>query len=71
MEIEKNESLPEAKAQRYPFEQMEVGDSVLVADLPKAESIQNAAYAWGKKNGTGFKMTRRKVDNGYRVWRIV
>lgn len=68
MKIEKGEKVP--KVQRYPFAEMDVGDSLFFEELTQAESAQNAGHAYGKKHGNGFKMTRRKMDNGYRLWRI-
>lgn len=55
------------KPLKYPVEQMKVGDSFFV---PKAEgmSASQCACTYGKKSGKVF--SRRKVENGYRVWRI-
>ena len=68
MEIEKGLRIPKVK--RYPFADMEVGDSMLFDELSEVESAQNAGYSYSKTHDNRFKMTRRKMDNGYRLWRI-
>lgn len=68
MEIEKGKKVPRVK--RYPFAEMEIGDSLFFDELTEVESAQNAGYSFGKTHNNGFKMTRRKMDNGYRLWRI-
>jgi hypothetical protein len=71
--IEKGVPVPElqhARSLRYAakFEQMEVGDSMLV---PKAyaKSVIQAAQAWGKKNGGRKFMVREITEEHSRVWR--
>ncbi len=54
---------------KYPFLQLEVGDSFEVLDseiLPG--SIRNCAFTAGK--GTTLKFATRKTENGMRVWRV-
>ncbi len=70
MKIEKNVPIP-AKSGRltskYPFKQMELGDSFFVAtDKPIRTMTSLRACA---KNA-GVKATCRKVAGGVRVWRI-
>lgn len=68
LKIEKEIKIP--KVNRYPFDKMEIGDSLFFEELTEVESAQNAGYQYGKTRNNGFKMTRRKMDNGYRLWRI-
>lgn len=49
---------------KYPFHELEVGDSLFSESI----SIRQAAYAFARRKG--IKVTVRKTDNGYRVWRI-
>ena len=70
MDIEKAEQPPKPKRRSFPFAHMDVGDSLFFEELTGVESAQNAAYAYGKKHANGFKVTRRKLENGYRLWRI-
>ena len=67
-EIEKNVPIDGRQPyNRYPFGEMEVNDSFFVAD-GKQSRLSAAATASGKTHGTKF--TVRKVDGGYRIWRI-
>jgi hypothetical protein len=68
MEIEKK--LPVPKTRSYPFVDMDVGDSIFFETQADVERAQSAAYSYAKNHGNGFKVTRRAVDNGYRLWRI-
>lgn len=52
---------------KYPFLEMEIGDSFFVpADL--AEKVRAAATSAGRRYGK--KYVTRKEGNGRRVWRI-
>lgn len=55
------------KPLKFPVEQMAIGDSFFV---PKEQgmSASQCACTYGKKSGKVF--SRRKVANGYRIWRI-
>lgn len=68
MQAEK--SIPIPKIRRYGFERMVIGDSFFFQELSEVESCSSAAYSYAKTHGNGFRMTRRKVDGGYRIWRI-
>jgi hypothetical protein len=54
---------------RYPWPEMEVGDSVLVPGEGRTHTtrVSNAAKGYGKKHGMQF--ITRTVDGGARVWR--
>ena len=70
-EIESGVPIPDAKgAKRYHFEDMQVGDSMLFEERKKAESAQASAYDWALRHNPDFKVSRRKVEGGYRLWRI-
>jgi hypothetical protein len=49
---------------KYPFDRMEVGDSIVVDH----ERARVAAHQHAKK--TNKKFTMRKEGNHYRIWRI-
>lgn len=54
---------------RYPFEEMQVGDSFLVPDgKAKNRALAIAMTRAGKMLGTQY--TQRQVSDGVRVWRI-
>lgn len=51
---------------------MEVGDSVLMTDLAEAKAPANVAKT-RLANSTrplGYKFSARRVEGGYRVWRV-
>ena len=62
--IEKNIPAPGRRA-KYPFAEMEVGDSF---EAPESAKLRTAAYNAGKKSGRKF--TCRTHDGALRVWRI-
>jgi hypothetical protein len=69
MKIEKGIPLPNTRAhQRWPFREMEVGDSFSVP-LGDNRRVRNAACAFERAN-PGVKFTVRKLDGEHRVWRI-
>lgn len=71
--IEKDVPLPKQDARtgragnvlRYPWNLLEVGDSVVVPD----ESHRAVALNWAARNGRAF--TSRKQRGGWRLWRTV
>ena len=70
--IEKGLALPPRKGARYPFREMEVGDSFFVP-CPDEEKIKrqnrlSGASARPKERGLG-KFSVRQVEGGLRVWR--
>lgn len=69
MQVDKNIPLPNAKTSgnKYPWRQMEVGDSFLVQNREHANVCSVAANA-GKRYG--MKFATRKEADGVRVWRI-
>lgn len=69
--IEKNIPIPAAydRVHKWPFANMEVGDSFLV-DFSEAtrRKLCTASSYYGKRRGKKFSI--RKLDNGIRVWRV-
>jgi hypothetical protein len=59
---------PEAQREKYPFPVMAVGDSFLLADAESAKNARSAAWMFSKRHGTKFSC--RKVEDGWRVWRV-
>lgn len=70
-QIEKNVPIPQANAfgrnAKYPFRQMEVGDSFFASDTTVQKMSNNACGYKARGHGT---FTCRAVDGGVRVWRI-
>jgi hypothetical protein len=65
MLVEKSVPLPEGK-KRYPYKEMEVGDSFFVGE-GKLQVVCNANYRASKRLGMQF-IARKEVE-GVRVWR--
>lgn len=70
--IEKGVPLPDhqrrgSQNSRYPFPDMEVGDSFAFEEH-EHRRVAQAAHAYKKRTGRGF--TVRRVDGGGRCWRI-
>ena len=56
---------PTGRQKRYPFRLMAVGDSFF---SDSKASPMPLASKFGKKHGVKF--TSRRVDGGWRIWRI-
>lgn len=69
MKIDKGIPLPPKGEYRrkFPFSQMEIGDSVFVADKRPAEFAASMQYVRRK---LGYRFTTRSENGGTRVWRI-
>ncbi len=63
--IEKNVSI--ARATKFPFSAMEVGDSFAV---PEEDHKSCAVTASGVNKSTDKRFTVRKHDGAYRCWRV-
>lgn len=78
IQIEKNIPMPADRAtgMHYPYADMEVGDSFYVEtngtnELATARRLRGSSHAFTRRNGgEGKKFSVRKMDNGFRVWRV-
>lgn len=76
MEIEKNIPIPKVKTnRRWPFVEMEIGDSVLIKideySRSKHQIIATTARSAGRTREPRMEFTTRKQDDhSVRVWRI-
>jgi hypothetical protein len=66
MQIEKNIPMPPTRIKKYPFSEMEVGDSFLTEKC----SVRASACAFTERIDPEKKFATRKVECGFRVWRI-
>jgi hypothetical protein len=64
MKVEKGIPIPA----RFPFEQMQVGDSFVVPMEITRYAVSVAAHRYGKKHGVKFTVRKYK-DGTYRCWR--
>jgi uncharacterized protein (DUF2249 family) len=65
--IEKNIPIPSTRG-KYPWGEMEVGDSIFIEGAKTSSRISTLTHSYGLSNKKKF--TVRKVDGGVRVWRI-
>jgi len=71
-EIDKNVPVPDSrtlKSTRYGFDKMEVGDSIFIPSDKPLPGIHSAPCYYAIRH-PGTKFTTRKVEGGYRIWRI-
>jgi hypothetical protein len=65
MEIQKGVPMP---TQKYPLDDMDIGDSIFFDSDTKRHQLDNAVQR--VRYRTGRKFTIRKVDGGFRLWRV-
>lgn len=65
MKIEKNVPLP----RRFPFDDMQVGDSFAIPSEVHRTTVSVAANRYGAKHGVKFTV-RLMPNRSYRCWRI-
>ena len=70
--IEKNVPYSAVEISKYPFAQMEVGDSFLVPIKDASPSCIRTSSAQFQRNHPGFRFSIRisKKEGGTRVWRV-
>ena len=70
MKIAKNIPIPKLEGKgrnlKYPWPDMEVGDSILI----DYKGATGAAVAWAKRQGNGHKFAYRPAGEKFRVWRV-
>ena len=55
------------RPEKYPWRQMEVGDSFFAEEMPLKRA---STYAWEAGRRTGRKFACRRQENGVRIWRV-
>lgn len=65
--VTKKVSLPKAK---FPFSSMKKGDSFLEKNPSRVNTLKVSAYNFAKSKNDKVKFSIRKVDGGYRCFRI-
>lgn len=61
-------ALPERR--RYPFENMSIGDFMLFQDYRQAESARVAAIRFSKRRAMSWRFGIRKMNDGWRIFRL-
>ncbi len=67
--IDQNVEIPASRT-RYPFPDMEPGDSIFFPTERQAISARVAAVRYAAKYKSDWKFTLRRVDDGWRLWRL-
>lgn len=60
--------MPEDRT-KYPFRDMESGDSILFKDKKQADSARVAALRFVRVHRPDWHFSLRKVEDGWRLWR--
>jgi hypothetical protein len=68
LQIDQGIEMPETRT-KYPFDEMERGDSILFTDKKQAESARVASIRFVKVHRPGWTFSLRRVDGGWRLWR--
>lgn len=69
--IEKNIPMPLIRGFRmYPYREMKVGNSIFIPDSDVPPSGAYPAPHYFAKRNPEYKFTVRKVEGGFRIWRI-
>ncbi len=70
MQIDDGVAMPLLARTRYPFEELEVGQSFVITDASRAalHRLRVAAAYWSNKLDASFVV--RPVPEGVRAWRV-
>jgi len=70
IKIDKNIEKPRHAYNKYPFADMQIGDSFAVnrVDYSGINAFRNSTYIAGRR--LGVKFSTLKTESGYRCWRI-
>lgn len=68
LQIEQGIEIPSTRT-KYPFMEMEPGDSILFKSKKQADSARVASIRFVRVHQPDWSFVLRKVDNGWRLWR--
>ncbi len=66
IQIEKGVPLEKGGNRKYPFQDMEIGDSFFIIERPS--TVQTCASQYGSRNKKKF--VTKVMNGGVRVWRV-
>lgn len=69
LRIESGVAMPRDRA-KYPFRDMQPGDSILFTDQKQGNSARVAAIRFVRVHQPRWRFQLRRVDGGWRLWRI-
>lgn len=67
--IDTGMTVPDSRT-KYPFREMEPNDSILFKDKKNADSARVAALRYAKSQQPAWSFTLRRVEDGWRLWRV-
>lgn len=68
IKIDKN--IPVPKSKKYPWDKMEVGDSIYIDSRAMGKSAATCFNIYIKRNKLDWKYKSRTEGNGTRIWRV-
>lgn len=68
LKIDKGVPYTGRRSTKYPWDQMEVGDSIFFSNEYKVATVRQSAYKYAK--AAGMKFAVGVVQGGFRVWRL-
>ncbi len=68
--IETNFPVPKRQQDTLPFDKMEIGNSIFVADGTMKSSTMTQLAAYANRTFSPKRFTARRQGAGYRIWRI-
>lgn len=69
LQIDSHVPIPLGRS-KYPFQEMEPGDSILFLGARKANSARVSALRFVRVHQPTWAFQLRKVEQGWRLWRI-
>lgn len=69
IKIDKNVDIPLLERGRYPWAEMEIGDSFFIEGASQ-QQLSSSAHGWSLRRGAKIKFRTKKEKNGARIWRI-
>lgn len=68
-EFKIEKGIPIPTSSKYPFQEMQVGDSFVIQESQYGE-MQKALTRINRRNQTNIKIKTKSVEGGRRVWRV-
>ena len=69
-QIESGVEMPMGRT-KYPFADMRPGDSIRFGDEKRANSARVSAMRFSRTHAAAWRFQLRRVENGWRLWRVV
>lgn len=69
LQIESGVAMPQRRP-KYPFSDMLPGDSIFFATKPQGDSARVSALRFVKVHQPQWRFQLRRVENGWRLWRL-